>query len=459
MTLILNGLFLLTCYPILFFLYFMLRKAHDKNGYCFGTTLKRELREDEAVKQIIADYQKNLKTNMIVLAVIVIPVFFIPSVSIAMTIWMIWLLVVCFYPMLWMAKGNKQIRELKQERGWDQVSEVAYTDLKTASVPRKVKLTSFLPTLIFSTIPVALSFVLFEAEELGTFGWIVAIFALCTYLFYLGAVWTDKQKITVICEDSDTNMNFARAKKQAWKNYWLTCSWVNGAFTWMVLLFVWQRDWGMVWLVWGSVVYGVVIMAVTIWLIKKIKGINDAYESKRTVFDASDDDRHWIYGLMYYNENDKHIMVENRMGTGTAMNMATGVGKGSYFIATIALLSIPVICVWLIMLEFTPLDTKVVDDTIVCKHLSVEYEIPLEDIEEYTVVTELPDMTKVNGNGMDNIFSGTFEIYREGMFETFLNPQNDLFIKIETEDEMYYISGVDDGATQKIIDELEKKGV
>ena len=50
----------------------------------------------------------------------------------------------------------------------------------------------------------------------------------------------------------------------------------------------------------------------------------------------------------------------------------------------------------------------------------------------------------------------TYEIYREGMFETFFNPQNDLFIKIETEDEMYYLSGVDDTQTQKIIDELEE---
>lgn len=456
MTLFLNGLFLITCYPILFFMYFMLRKAYDKNGYCFGTTLKRELREDDAVKEIIADYQKNLKTNMIVLAVSIIPVFFVPSVSIAMTIWMIWLLIVCFYPMFWMAKGNKQIRELKQERGWDQVSEVAYTDLKTASVPRKVKLTTFLPTLIFSTIPVALSFVMFEAEELGTFVWIVVLFALCTYLFYACAVWTDKQKITVICEDSDTNMNFARAKKQAWKNYWLACSWINGVFTWMVLLFVWQRDWGMMGLVWGSVVYGLVVIAVTIWLVNKLKSINDAYESKRTVFDAADDDRHWIYGLMYYNPNDKHIMVENRMGTGTAMNMATGVGKGSYIFSALALLVIPVMCVWLIMLEFTPLDTKVVDDTIVCTHLSVEYEIPLEDIEEYTVLTDLPEMIKVSGTGMDNILSGTYEIYREGKFEAFLNPQNDLFIKIVTEDETYYISGVDDETTQEIIEYLGK---
>ena len=55
---------------------------------------------------------------------------------------------------------------------------------------------------------------------------------------------------------------------------------------------------------------------------------------------------------------------------------------------------------------------------------------------------------------MDNVLSGTYEIYREGTIETFLNPQSDLFVKVITEEETYYISGVDDVETQKIIEEI-----
>ena len=197
-------------------------------------------------------------------------------------------------------------------------------------------------------------------------------------------------------------------------------------------------------------------MFVTIRLVKKLLMINEKYEAKRTLGDASDDDRHWLWGIMYYNPKDRHVMIENHMGTGTTMNMATGIGKGMMIFGFLTLLIIPVSCVWMIMLDFTPLDTRVVNDTIVCTHLSVEYEIPLEDIKSYTVIKDLPDVTKVNGNGMDNIYSGTFEIYREGMFEAFLNPQNSLFVKIQTNREIYYISGVDDAATQEIIDVLER---
>lgn len=449
-----NIIFMVSCYPIIFLMYFLLRNAKDRNGWCFGATLNKELKKEPAVEAIDVEYRKNLKNSMLVLGVIPFICFFIPYISIGFTIWMVWILVICFLPMYWYAKANKQIQELKKIRGWNEAKEVVYADLKLASVPRKVKLMNFLLPIVLSGVPVVLAYIFFNEAGYGAFRLCVITFAVCTLLFYLCAVWTDRQKINVICEDSDTNMNFARAKKQVWKNFWQICAWVNTAFTWFILIAMYFRNVAMTWIIVGTIVYGIGIVFVAMWLVKKLMEINQKYEAKRTIADASDNDKYWPYGLMYYNPNDKHIMVENRMGTGTALNMATGAGKATYIFAGLCLLIIPVSCIWMILLDFTPIQTMVVDETIVCQHLNVEYEIPLEDIEGYTIMTELPEMTKMNGNGMDHVLSGTYEIYREGTFETFLNPQNNLFIKIVTEDEMYYISGVDDAETQEIIDQL-----
>lgn len=452
----LNIIFTVTCYPIILIMYFMLRNAKDKNGYCFGATLSRELKNDPAVEAIDIEYRKKLKTSMIVLAIIPIAAFFMKHISLIFSLWMYWILAVCFYPMVLFAKANKKVKELKEERGWEQVSEVSYTDLKFVTVPRKVKFITFLPAMILSVVPVVLSYVVFQEEGFVAIRICLIIFALCTLMFYAFAVLTDRQKMSVISEDSDTNMNFARAKKQIWKNFWLICTWVNTAFIWFAFAGMYFRHRAITVLIWGTVAYGIGIMFVVLWIVKKIQELNRKYESKRNLVDAIDDDVHWPYGMMYYNPKDTHVMVENRMGTGTAMNMATGLGKGMYIFAALCLLIIPLSSIWIFMLDFTPIQTTVVDEKIICTHLSVEYEIPLDDIEEYTVITELPEMTKVAGNGMNHVLSGTYEIYREGMFETFLNPQNNLFIKIETADEMYYISGVDNAETQKIIDELEK---
>jgi len=448
-------IFMVGCYPVLFLMYFLFRNLANKNGYCFGATINKELREDEKIKAIDVEYRKGLKKYTIIFAVIPFVGFFVPYVSIEFTLWMIWILVVCFYPMFFYARANIQVQEVKKERGWNNVSEVSYTDLKIASVPRKVKFLAFLPTMLLSVIPVVWSYIQFHEAGYAAFRLCLITFAVCTILFYMFAVLTDRQKMSVICDDSDTNMNFARAKKQIWKNFWLVCAWVNTAFVWFVLVGMFVRH-AFIWmLLIGSVVYGIGIVFVALRLVKQINEVNQKYESKRTVVDAATDDRHWPYGLVYYNPRDTHIMVENRMGTGTAMNVATGAGKGMYVFASLCLLIIPVSCIWMIMLDFTPIQTVVENDTIVCEHLSVEYEIPLDEIEEYTVITDLPEMTKMNGNGMDHVLSGTFEIYREGTFETFLNPQNDLFIRIVTEDEMYYISGVDDKQTQEIIECLK----
>ena len=451
-----NIIFLVTCYPVLLLMYFMLRGAKDKNSWCFGATLNKEWKNDPAVEAIDVEYRKNLKNTMIVFAILPIVTFFLKHMSIIFTFWMIWILVICFFPMYWYARANKQIRILKDKRGWNPANKISYTDLKVASLPRRVKLSAFLPTMLVSGLFIVLSYIKFEEAGYSAFRICIWAFGLCTLLFYVAAVWTDRIKVSVICEDTDTNMNYARAKKQVWKNFWLLCAWINTIFTGSIFGAMYLRTRGIGWVIWGSALYCLAITAVTIWLVKKIFAVETSYEGKRTLGDESDDDRHWYWGIIYHNAKDSRAMVENRMFTGTTMNAATGFGKGMYIFSALTLLIIPVSCVWLIMLDFTSINTKVVDDTIVCTHLNVEYEIPLEEVEKYTVITELPDMTKVSGNGMGHVLSGTYEIYREGMFEAFLNPQNNLFIKIETDDEMYYISGVDDAETQKILDQLEK---
>ena len=449
-----NFIFLITCYPIVFLLYFFLRNARNHNGWCFGVSMSKEWKTDPEVDAIDVEYRKNLKNTMIVFGVAPFVTLFMKHMSISFTYWMIWILAVCFLPMYWYAKANKQIRVLKDKRGWNAQNKISYTDLKIAALPRRVKFITFLPCMVLSVLSIVLSYVLFEDAGYGAFRICVWSFGLCTFLFYVAAVWTDKMKVSVICEDTDTNMNYARAKKTVWKNFWLICTWGNTLYTVSILAAMYFGTSGIAWIIWGSGIYCVVLIVLSIWILKKLFSINSAYESKRTLGDATDDDRHWYWGMMYYNPKDPRFMVENRMGTGTAVNMAKGSGKALYIFAALCLLIIPVSCVWMIMLDFTPIHTKIENEKIICTHLSVEYEISIEEIENYTVITELPEMTKRVGNGMPNVLSGTYEIYREGTFETFLNPQNDLFIKIETEDEMYYISGVDDAETQKIIDVL-----
>ncbi len=51
-------------------------------------------------------------------------------------------------------------------------------------------------------------------------------------------------------------------------------------------------------------------------------------KSKEKYSNASDsDDEKWLYGILYYNENDPSLMVEKRLGMGWTINMANPKGK------------------------------------------------------------------------------------------------------------------------------------
>lgn len=449
-----NIIFMLTCYPLVFILYFIMRNAKDRNGWCFGTALSKEQKSDAKIEEISVQYQKSLKTSMIVFAILPIPVFFIPYMSIVLTCWMIWICLLSFYPMFLFARANKKVLEVKALRGWNKKAVEDYVDLKMACVPSQVKWQAFAPTFLLSLLPVVLSYVLFSESGYRAFRICLITIAACTYLFYFLARWTERQKISVISEDSDVNVNFARAKRHVWKQFWIACAWGNTLFTWFLLLAMYFREIGMVMLMWGTIGYSIVLMILTVILLKKMYTINETYENQRTLWNISDDDRYWFYGLVYYNPNDKHIMVENRMCTGTAMNLATKTGKITGVMTALCLLIIPVLCVWLILLDFTPIQTQIQENAVVCTHLKEEYRIPLEEITSYEVLTEMPEVIKVDGNGMEQACTGTFEIYREGMFEAFYNPQNHLFVKILTDEETYYISGTDDTETETIVEYL-----
>lgn len=449
-------IFSVSMYPVLFVLYFVMRGVGDaKNGYSFGLRMKAAWMTDLQVQEIVKQYQKELKQQTIVLALIPLVTFFIPYMSIAFTVWMLWMMAVITLPAIPYVRGHKKMRALKMERGWKkQGEERTLTEIKSAGKVRRVKLLTFLPPMLISGAAAIWSVVRFGGEELGGLAVMVVTFALLTPLFYGVAVWMDGQKIEVISGDSDVNLNYARAKKNIWKNLWLLVAWVNTVYTVFsaVSLYVDELETG--WILTGTVVYTIVITGFMFWAWRKMLAVDARYREKWDLSDEDDDD-HWLWGACYYNKNDKHVMVNRRVGIGTTMNLATPVGMGTtIFGIALLLVIVPVSCIWLMLEEFTPIQLAVEQDIFVAEHLSTEYEIPLSDIESVELLSEKPGWSKVSGTGMDNLCKGTFHIRNVGNCEALLNPQNAVFLRIETADNTYYMSDMENVGTKEIYETL-----
>lgn len=457
---IINIILFVTMYPILIVMYFGMKStAKLQNGITFGATMKKEWLADSEIEKITTDFYKEMKKDLWILAIAPLSSFVIPYVSIQLTIWMFWLLIAIVVFNIPLARANKKIKNLKLERGWcDGIKMEEYTEIKAAGQIRRVKFTQFaapvalsiLSTLLVYVMPAIWDYRFSNMERNASLRFMILIFAVITLLLYGVAVWMDRQKTEVISSDSDVNVNYSRAKKNIWKNYWLAAAWLNTFFTMVIAVtLIIGRDIGSVTL-WGTVIYTVVVCVLFFPLVKKMNHVERTYRNKMNTEYKAEDDRYWIWGSFYYNPWDKHTMVNKRAGIGTTVNMATTAGKVCMIITVLTLAIIPITSIWIMMEEFTPISLTVSENCLQAEHLKVNYEIPVEKIDSVELVYEKPEWSKMHGTAMDNLDKGTFYEFNVGECEAFMNPQNAVFLRIKAEDITYYMSGVDDEQTMEV---------
>lgn len=469
MRMIINIILFVTMYPILFIMYVVMKgTAKSQNGITFGAAMKQEWLLDSEIEQITAEFYKEMKKDLWILAAVPLLSFVIPYVSIQLTIWMFWVLIAIVVLNVPLARANKKIKNLKLERGWyDGIKMEEYTEMKAAGQIRRVKFAQFAAPVVISIVSAVLVYVIpviwthrfYDIGRSGAFRCMIVIFAVTTLLLYAVAVWMDRQKTEVISTDSDVNVNYSRAKKNIWKNYWLAAAWMNTIFTLVlaVTLLI-GADIGKV-SFWGTLLYTVLVCVLFFPLVKKMNLVERTYRAKMNTAYKAEDDRYWIWGSFYYNPWDKHTMVNKRAGIGTTVNMATTGGKVCMIIMVLTLAVIPISSGWLIMEEFTPIFLSVSAECLKAEHLKVNYEIPVETIDSVELVYEKPEWSKMYGTAMDNLDKGTFYEFNIGECEAFMNPQNTVFLRIKAEDVTYYMSGADDEQTMEVYESIKcRKG-
>ena len=116
---ILNIILLLCMYPMMLVVCYVLYNcAKPQNGIVFGSKLPMKYMGEDAVKQVVERFKKEIKRNAIIVAILPFSAFLTPYVSIQMTIWMVWVLLVIALVQIPYIKGNAAIKNIKRENGW-----------------------------------------------------------------------------------------------------------------------------------------------------------------------------------------------------------------------------------------------------------------------------------------------------------------------------------------------------
>ena len=450
---ILFGIVMSICLlPTLLIMFFMMYpKNWKKSKLLFGVTIRKEFLEGETgnvVSDICTKHRVRARWILIASFVIAMLLFIVQNFILKTIAWMIFLIAAIIGIILPFVIGNKEMKNIKKQLGIGQDESITLTDINNAGSVRTFRLSRVLiPNVIgfiilITALLIDLKVIPVSTGIEGTFvcTGASAVFLLTGFIITIAAYMMDGLKNEVISRDSGINANYNRAKKKNMSDFAIKFLWIHIVMPGGLLLFnaLWYSELGLMICI---LVYVFIIMTGMVMFVKRERKIERRYADERTI--SEDEDDYWIGGLIYYNPNNRRLNVKKRVGVGGTINLAHPAGKLiSIIIALILVASIGAM-VYIGMAEATPIKLKIEDDKLVCHHLSDDYVIEFDSINNIALVQDIDTLKfiKISGIGMDNLLKGNFSVNGEGGCKIFLNPQNGNCIKIEANSTTYYIGG------------------
>ena len=415
--------------PVVPIVYLMQKNAcKPKKNIIVGVTLPWEGQRDEAVLACLERYRRELKLTCWLMLALIVPSLFIKGVGIFLTVWILWLIALCFVFFIPYIRCNKALRKIKDQRGWRlDAEETSVTDLNAAAVElRWLSPWWFLPPFLLSLLPL-----LFDR----TFWWFWVIEAALVPVFYLCYRYLYRRRADVVDGDSGRTMALTRVRRYNWGKCWLIVAWATGFFNvgmWLTLSHIWLC---------AAVIlaYGSAVCTAVVSIEFRVRRLQEKLTagSGRVV----DEDDRWLWGLVYYNPNDARMIVNARVGISTTFNMARRPAQILTGLLLALLLACPLAGVWITGMERAPVELEITEDAITGSHYGGHWSAALEDIAEIEVVEELPRLRRVAGTGMDSALTGQYSADGWGRITCCIDPRTGPWLKVTTVDGSIFLFG------------------
>lgn len=434
-----NLFMFLMFYIVLPIIYVSMRNEwKPKKNIMLGVTLPSELIRSDEVERVGRWYRKQLDRWTLILTLLGLPAVFLKHVSISLTWDMIWLVAVIVYPQVIYIRGWKRLRQLKRERGYEpeRGSEQEVTvDLKAITeMWREPSPWWYLPPMIMALIPCVLTLALWgdrmfawmEITYLTMFGCVVLFFAI-TYKAFR------HQKVEMVNDQTELTVALTGVRRYNWHKMMLGSAWLTGFYTLAMYVLMDQ----VLWLLIATAIYTVVLLVLAVQTEFTVRRVQEKLSGKYITDVYRDEDKYWLWGCVYYNPGDKHILKNARTGMSMTVNVATTAGKVYMLIGAIVILAMPFMGFWMIAEEFTPVRVYIEGAALVGSHLKEEYVIELEDIRSVSVASELHSVRKDIGTNMDTLLKGQFRVDDYGVCQLLLDPQAEEFMIVNTDEDTY----------------------
>jgi len=421
------------------FIYYMLaNEAKFKKNIVIGVTLPYEAREDEQVKAALSIFKKRLKWICIVLVAIAIPCFFLKSFNVLFTLWCIWIDLLVVLPNIPYIQCNSALKKIKTEKGWSRDKNQCITvDTAAISSGRWLSPWAFLPSVALSLLP-------FVWDK--TFWVLYITFAICSVFFWFCYRYLYRNKSEMVDGNAELSRVLTQVRRRNWGNMWLVCAY---SFSVISLATYFTRNsplWNIVLMVAISFIICVAVVRIELNT-RKIQEKLTAESGKNWYVD--DDDK-WIGGILYYNPNDSNLIINNRIGTNSTINLAKTSGKIIMGLIVLMLVAMPFTGAFINAASSKPINLELTETAIVSSRSKSEYTVPYEEISDVQLLDELPDkMVRTFGTSMENLLKGNFSASGIGSMKVCLDPNYAPFILVTTDDGQHYLFGCRDSETTR----------
>ena len=411
----------------------LVNDAKFKKNLAVGVTIPPAFQSDPDVAVRLARFRRQEWTVCIALVLAAVPCVFVRAFGLNMTLWSVWLLLVCVLPYVPYARCNLALKRLKVEHGWRGEAAPRTETVDLAAVPsyRWLSPWLFALPLVFSLLPL-----LWSLED-----WIVLLTdAACVVLFWVCYRFCYRKKSERVDENAELAKVLSQVRLHRWGRLWLVSAWVMAALNLVFSLAAPDSTFALCAL-------GALMLFHIAYLLYNEFRLR-ALQAKLTAGAATgalvDEDDRWIFGQFYYNPDDRHLIVNARTGINTTVNLARPAGRAFLGFAALCLLGMLAVGPWMTSLDTRPVTLTATETELVSTYGGKETCIPLTEITEVTLLDDLPEhLTRSNGTSMEHVMYGRYVARGYGGLNLCLDPTQPPFLLVQTEGRTYLLASRD----------------
>ena len=418
-------------------------EAKFKKNIAVGVTLPFAAREEETVTAAL----KKFKTGVwgvcaILVALAAAGWALVPE---SMTAWFIWIDLCIILPYIPYVRTNRALKKLKKERGWGPAAgeKTVRVDLSAIPQGKWISAWAFLPAVVISLAPLA-----FDRSL-----WMIHVtMAVCCGLFWLCYRYCYRNKSEMVDENVEVTRVLTQVRRYNWGRVWLLTSYSMALLGAGIVLTARSDLWSMV----LYVAFMAILVAACLWVELSVRRVQTKLTAESGRDWYVDEDDHWIGGLLYYNTNDSRLVINNRVGINSSINVAHPIGKILTVLLVVMLLALPFAGVFLGGSDVT---LTLSDDAVTGSSGRTEYVIALEDMESVQLLEELPEgLVRNFGTGMPTLLKGDFSAPETGHMKVCLDPTVPPFLLAETaEGKLYLLGSRQAGAAEAVYEKIKQE--